>query len=358
MAGGGKPIAVAVSGGVDSAMAAALLREAGLQVFGVTMRLPQWTGAASCEETIEAAARVCKHLNMSHHAVDLRSEFERDVVDPFCRAYSSGRTPNPCALCNRAIKFGALLQAAFSLGAGALATGHYARTENRAERWALLRGIDPAKDQSYFLSGLRQEQLAAVRFPLGLQTKDITRAQASARGLPAASRSESQEICFVADGAHAALVEERMGPSRPGPILTLDGREIGRHRGLPHYTIGQRRGLGIAAPEPYYVAALDPVRNAVVAAHAADAQAQTIHTGPANWVSRAPSEKPLRMAVQVRYRQAPVPCLALPQAGGKLTLVLEAPMRGVAPGQWAVCYEGDAVALSAVIDRTEAAGEG
>lgn len=350
------PIAVALSGGVDSAVAAALLAEEGHPVFGITMTLPEWAPPPEGEAPADAAARVCAHLGIPHHVIGLGAEFEEQVADPFCQTYRAGRTPNPCAWCNARIKFGALLDAALRLGAQALATGHYARRERRNQRWALLRGTDAHKDQSYFLSGLNQAQLAQARFPLGGQTKVVTRARAAQRGLPVARRAESQEICFVRDGAHANLVEERAGAFLEGPILSLEGKELGSHRGLPHFTIGQRRGLGIAAPEPYYVVALDPTRNAVIVGRAEAALTRTFTTGKPNWVSLEPDSVPLRAGVQVRYRQAPIGSCADPLPSGGLRVALDEPLRGVAPGQWAVFYEGAAVAASAVIESAELPG--
>ncbi len=346
-------IAVAMSGGVDSSMAAALLLEAGHEVIGLTMRL--MPGPAEPDGAEETAQRVAAYLGIAHHVVDLTAVFQEQVVSPFAQAYAAGCTPNPCVWCNRRIKFGALLDEARAYGAENLATGHYARIERRGERWALRRARDLAKDQTYFLSSLTQEQLEAACFPLAEYQKEDVRAMARARNLPVAERAESQEICFVPEDDYGRFLEARLGPPVPGPILSASGEEWGRHTGLAHYTVGQRKGMGIAAPRPLYVLRLEPGRNALIVGFEEETYCHGLAAVAANWCAIVPPAEAFACAVQVRYRQRPVPCTVEPATDG-FTLRFDTPQRGVAPGQWAVLYDGDAVLGNGVIDENSIAG--
>ncbi len=243
-------IAVAMSGGVDSSVAAALLKDQGHEAIGLTMRLVDDGSGA-----IESARQVCAMLGIEHHVIDFRELFAREIIDYFSREYRAGRTPNPCVMCNRLIKFGALWEKAAAFGAECLATGHYARIEIVGNNVLLKKGLDAKKDQSYFLCRLSTEQLKHTVFPLGDLTKVKVKQLAKEKGLPAASRPESQDICFVPDIDRA---------SAPGPVIDRRGKVLGEHQGIAAYTVGQRHGLGIAAAEPLYVTALEPERNAVV----------------------------------------------------------------------------------------------
>ena len=342
---------VAMSGGVDSSVAAALLAEEGHDVVGVTMQLwPSGDAEGGCCSVSAAddARRVCDVLGVPHYTLNFRDSFRAAVVEPFAEEYAAGRTPNPCVVCNDRVKFVELLRRALEGGAEALATGHYARiVRDPDESLWLQRGIDHSKDQSYFLYRMTPEQLAFVRFPLGDLTKDDVRRIARERGLPTASKTESQEICFIPADDHAAFVG-RSHPEavRPGPILDTDGSVVGTHRGLAHYTVGQRKGLGGGGGAPRYVVALRPESNAVVVGDRKDLLARHIVASDPIW--RGTDEQ--RVSVQVRYRAEPVPAVVR-RAANALHVRLDASVTGVAPGQSVVCYSGDRVLGGGVVSE-------
>jgi tRNA-specific 2-thiouridylase len=363
-------VAVAMSGGVDSSLAAALLVEQGYEVVGLTMQLwprereedvpslRQGSGQAAMRgccglDAIDSARRVARHLGIRHYVANLREPFERSVIDPFCDEYAEGRTPNPCIRCNTFVKFGPLLHRAREIGCESLATGHYARVEHdeTGGRWKLLRGVDQTKDQSYSLYGLTQDQLAHALFPLGAFTKAETRRRAAALGLPAAERAESQEICFITGEDYRHYLERRRPEVlAPGPIVDTAGREIGRHRGVACYTIGQRQGLGVTAGEPRYVLAIDAAANRLIVGERDEAVFRGLVMREVNYVSVAGlPETGVMLAVQIRSTGRPAPCHAR-REGGALVVEFAIPERAVAPGQAAVCYDGDAVALGGVIE--------
>lgn len=344
-------ILVAMSGGVDSSVAAALLLEKGFDVVGVTMNIIP--GVPDRPSAVEDAARVARQLGIPHHIWDGRDLFDREIIEAFAQEYCRGRTPNPCVCCNRRIKFGALLDLADRLGADKLATGHYVRLEERNGRQAVRRGVWRAKDQSYVLAALSQEQLSRAVFPLGESTKNETRERARALGLDIAERPESQEICFIPDDDYRTFLAERLGPPRPGPIVSTSGGILGQHKGLIFYTVGQRRGLGIAAPRPLYVLRLDVERNALVVGYDEDTFCTALVTAPVNWSGLAPQKAPFRCNVQIRYLHRPAPALVTPQETG-LHILFEEPQRAVTPGQWAVLYdEGDYLLAGAVIESAQ-----
>ena len=343
----GERVVVAMSGGVDSSVAAALLVEQGCEVIGVTMRLAAGGSRCCSLDDVEDARRVAERLGIRFYVADYADAFRREVMEPFADAYLAGRTPIPCVACNGRFKFRRLLERARALGADAVATGHYARLVRDPESGAiaLLRGADPAKDQSYFLFDLGPEQLAHVRFPVGALDKREVRARARALGLPTADKPESMEICFVPNGDYAAVVEALRPGAAPGPGDVVDeaGRRVGRHPGVHHFTVGQRRGLDVALGERVYVRALDPARNRVVVAPRARLAAQGARLRGTSWVAGAPPPAPVRARVQVRYRHAGAAARIEPGADGAATVRFETPVEAVTPGQAAVFYDGERV---------------
>jgi tRNA-uridine 2-sulfurtransferase len=338
-------IAVAMSGGVDSAVA--LLR-AGPRAIGVTLRLwldpegPDSERACCSPEAVIAARETCHALDLPHVTLDLREEFRRAVVDPFVASYARGETPNPCGRCNGSFRFDELLAFAERAGAAKLWTGHYARIADRDGRHLLARAADPEKDQSYMLATLDPAFLERIEFPLGELTKAETRAEAGAAGLAVAERQESQEACFLAGDDYRAFLERRgMNPAE-GAILDEDGNELGRHDGFWRYTPGQRRGIGVAAPQPLYALRSDAATNTLVVGPRGSLACTAVE---ATGSLHLPVE---RVEAKLRYRSAPVPARVLPQPGG-FVLQLEEAAYGVAPGQIAVLYDGDAVVGCGVV---------
>jgi tRNA-uridine 2-sulfurtransferase len=348
----GKRIAAALSGGVDSAVAAALLLDQGYDVIGITLRL--WregplSGGPSTKpihDPTDGARQVAERLGISFHVVDAEVPFKQLIVDRFIAAYGAGCTPNPCLYCNRHIKFGFLLERALALGAQRLATGHYVRTQRARDgtTWQLLKGCDRHKDQSYFLYMLGQKELARATFPLGEWTKDRVRALAQERDLPAAHARESQDLCFVRDGDYRRFLREHAPQIFvPGPILDQDGRQLGRHQGLAQYTIGQRSGIGIAAPEALYVLDLDTQRNALIVGTKQALGRETLSAQDVRWVSGKTPRATFAAEVKIRYRArlAQATVTPLPNAGARVELF--EPLRDITPGQGVVFYQDQTV---------------
>ncbi len=344
-------VMVAMSGGVDSSVAAMLLLQNGYDVVGATMELldaqpadhPERRSGASA---VEDARRVATQLGIAHYVFNYQERFEKQVITYFCAEYLRGRTPNPCVRCNRLIKFGDLLGQAQSMGLEYLATGHYARIkyDQQRQRYILYRGLDPRKDQSYFLYLLNQEQLAHSLFPLGEYSKSEIRAMAEAGQLAVAEKAESQEICFVTDDDYARLVKERHPHScRPGPILNLQGEVLGQHQGIVHYTIGQRRGLRLAQGYPVYVVALDLQRNAVVVGSNEQVLSQGCSVVELNWIAFDELTQPLEVEAQIRYKAKPVRAMLSPGQEGRVEVEFKQAVRAVTPGQAIVFYQQDMV---------------
>lgn len=349
-------VVVAMSGGVDSSVAAARLVDEGYDVVGVTLHLWDYPddgserGRCCAPEDQHDARRVADALGIPHFTFDRRELFQEHVVGPFVDAYLGGETPSPCIACNRTVKLRELFPLAERLGARLVATGHYARVVEEAGRARLHRGADPQKDQSYFLHMLREDELRRVLFPLGASTKAEVRAEALARRLPGATKGESQELCFVPAGRYAAFVEERAaGRVRPGPILGPDGAVIGEHAGVHTFTIGQRKGLGVALGKPMFVASIEGATGAVRVGGEADLLAEAARIEGAVWAEDVAF--PVEATVRVRSRHEGAPAVIERADGGAFVARFLAPVRAVSPGQVAVAYSGDRVLGGGTIAR-------
>jgi len=337
-------IAVAMSGGVDSSVAAALLSAANCEIFGVTARMTVEHSRCCSDEDMERAGETAERLGIRHHVVDVCDPFKETVIEYFVSEYLSGRTPSPCVTCNRVIKFGWLLEKSLELGATKFATGHYARIERHDNGVGLSRGADRAKDQSYFLSRLSQHQLAHTVLPLGDMPKQRVAAYAAEHRLPARESRESQELCFVTEGTHGDYIELRSFATRgPGDIVDTEGSKLGTHRGIHHYTIGQRKGLGVAVGRPVYVASLDAERNVVVVGDRAAVMRREMRVADVLWINGTPAKVNFRALCQIRYNHQGAECDVALQPGGGVRVVFEEPQFAITPGQLAAFYEGDGV---------------
>ncbi|XQQ07979.1 MAG: tRNA 2-thiouridine(34) synthase MnmA [Leptolyngbya sp. IPPAS B-1204] len=349
-------VVVGLSGGVDSSVAAATLHRQGYQVVGLTLWLMKGKGQC-CSEGMLDAARLCEELEIPHHIVDTRELFEKNIIDYLVSGYGAGITPLPCSQCNKAVKFGPMLQyAREELGIDRIATGHYARISQDAvtERYQLRRAVDPSKDQSYFLYDLSQEILGHTVFPLGDQTKAQTRQMAAEFGLHTAEKPESQDLCLIeAHGSMRTFLDKYLAPQK-GDIVDQSGRVLGQHDGIHHYTIGQRKGIGIAADRPLYVIGIDAGKNQVVVGDRDAAQTPEFTVQRVNWVSIAPPTTPIQAEVQIRYRSRPEAATIIPLAEDRVKVVFDQPQFSVTPGQAAVWYQGDLLLGGGVIENDHA----
>jgi tRNA-specific 2-thiouridylase len=340
-------IAVAMSGGVDSSVCAALLKKEGHDAIGLTMQV------MPSEEAANAAREVAQALGIPHHTFDFRDAFAKQIISDFCRQYSLGKTPNPCVNCNRLIKFGALLEKARELGAEAMATGHYARIEKRSsdDRFLLKKGIDHKRDQSYFLYRLTRAQLTDTIFPLGNLTKDKVRKMALEMGLRVANRKESREICFIPDNDYPSFLREHLTSEiKSGQIVDKQGYVLGKHSGIIDYTIGQRKGLGISFKEPLYVVDIDSRSNTVIVGGKQDVYASEFIVTDLSWIASERLTIPLTLKAKIRYLHPEAEAVITPIDNDKVDVKFTEPQMAITPGQSAVFYDGDNVVGGGTIE--------
>jgi tRNA-specific 2-thiouridylase len=358
-------IAVAMSGGVDSSAVAALLRSQGHPVVGLTLQLwnqrrlagypgmPETSQGRCCSiDDVYDARRVAEHLDIPYYLVNAQERFEDEVVKPFVAEYLAGRTPIPCTLCNNHLKFDQLLLTARSIGAERIATGHYARNhfDPDRNRWILSRPADTSKDQTYFLFGLTQEQLSRTLFPLGEMQKPAVREMAAGHGLALAQKPDSQEICFIPGGSYSqflmAYLDEQGAPlpDSSGELVSATGEVLGHHEGIHAFTVGQRKGLGLSAPDPLYVLQIHPDSHAVTVGPDSALLSRTLHANRLNWVSIPEPTGPIRVAIKIRHRHEPAPATLVVTGPDTIEATFDEPQRAITPGQSAVFYQGDEVA--------------
>ncbi|MCR5216326.1 MAG: tRNA 2-thiouridine(34) synthase MnmA [Lachnospiraceae bacterium] len=345
-----KTALIAMSGGVDSSVAAYLMQDAGFDCIGCTMKLHDAQNGVdeshSCCSTqdIEDAKKICDRLSIPHYLYNFMDGFREEIIEKFIRSYERGETPNPCIDCNRCMKFHQLYLRAKELGCEYIVTGHYARVGMRDGEYVLMKGLDPSKDQSYVLFNLSQENLAHTIFPLGELPKSVTRDIATKQGFVNANKPDSQDICFVPDGDYAALIERETKKIYPtGNFVDASGKVLGQHRGIIHYTIGQRKGLGIAAKHPLFVYELDVKENVVYVGEGSELFRRDCHVEKFHWISDHPSKDPFRCSAKIRYRHEDQPALCTPREDGSVDLYFDEPQRAITPGQYAVLYDGEIV---------------
>ena len=356
-----KKALVAMSGGVDSSVAAFLTQQAGFDCIGVTMRLYDTLPDDGCDsntccslEDVEDARSVARRLGMPFYAFNFKADFREKVIEKFIHCYECGLTPNPCIECNRHLKFDHLLRRGTELGCDCVVTGHYAqiKQDEQTGRYILYKAADASKDQSYVLYCLTQEQLAHTRFPLGGLTKNDARAIAEEQGFINARKHDSQDICFVPDGDYAAFMERYTGKDYPaGNFLDLNGNVVGQHQGAVRYTLGQRKGLGLAMGAPVYVCAKDMERNTVTVGPNEALFSTTLLANDWNWFPFPALTQPLRVSAKARYNQPPQPATVYPEADGTARVVFDAPQRALTPGQAVVLYDGDMVVGGGTITK-------
>lgn len=358
-----KKVVVAMSGGVDSSVAAGLLKEQGYEVIGVTMNLFSLPKEFCTDENlrsccgrgaVEDAHRVALSLEIPHYVADFREQFERKVIADFCEEYARGRTPNPCIRCNEHIKFEVLMEKAKAFEANQVATGHHARIEKdlKTGRYLLKKGKDREKDQSYFLYPFTQDQLSRTLLPIGNLTKKEVRKKAQKLGLPVAKRSESQEICFIPDNDYAGFIKNRIPEAfRPGPIVDIEDHVLGQHDGIVHFTVGQRKGMGIAARDPLYVLAIQGDKNKIVVGSNDQLYKKTLQASRVNLISLSKITKSLTVKAKIRYKHREAKAVLTPLDGDQVRVEFERNQRAITPGQAVVFYDGDVVVGGGIIDK-------
>lgn len=352
-----KRAVVAMSGGVDSSVAAALLVEQGFEVVGLMLRLWAEQGGAAnrccTPDAVADARRVADVLGIPFYVRDYKDTFKQTVVDFFIDGYAQGITPNPCVVCNRDIRFDRLLKEALNLGGDYLATGHYVRVQqNEAGRFSLLKGLDTSKDQSYVLYTMTQERLAHLLFPIGGYAKADIRRIAAEKKLPVFNRPDSQDLCFLGNGDYRAFLQRRAPQVvQPGPIVNTQGQVLGEHQGLAFYTIGQRKGLGIAAPEPLYVLQMDTVGNRLIVGTVEELGQSELLAGQVTYISGQPPAAPLAITAKIRYKAREMAAILTPLERGRAYLSFDLPLRDITPGQSVVFYAGDEVLGGGVIAK-------
>jgi tRNA-specific 2-thiouridylase len=339
-------VAIAMSGGVDSSVAALILKDRGYNVFGITMSVSEYSNKA-----IETAAKVAKKLDIAHYIVDLKKEFHEKVINPFCREYALGKTPNPCILCNYHIKFNALLAKAREQGADLLATGHYVRILETGDGFKLLKGTDSVKDQTYFLYMLKQEQLKNLLTPLGGLSKTEVKKIAAAAGIDSVLERESQDVCFIPNNGYDKFISENIS-TKSGDILDIDGRVIGRHRGLAYYTIGQRQGLGLSSSSRRYIVRLDADNNTVVLGEREQLFLKKLRAGSLSWISGHNPPHMEQITARIRYK-ASESRVKIKFKDDFCDVEFEHPQWAVTPGQSVVFYSGDEVLGGGIIEAAD-----
>ncbi len=364
-----------MSGGVDSSLAAFLLSQKGYQVVGISMKLWDFKevdgeshpdGRCCSSEALNDARAVCQMMGIPHYVVDIRDDFKREVISNFVDEYITGRTPNPCIICNTKIKWGSLWEKAESLGANFISTGHYARIvyDEKLKRFQLLKGVDPSRDQSYALWGFSQKDLSRTIFPLGELTKKQVRVLAKEHGLKVAEREESQEICFVTDDDYSRFIKEWVDSKgqgsrvrgqgkkiQPGSIFNSKGEKIGEHKGIPYYTIGQRRGLRVAMGKPMYVVRIDAEKNAIYVGENEELFKSSFVVTNVNWIAFDNLDQEIDCEIKIRYQHIPQKGRISPLTEGQVMVKFNQPERAITPGQSAVFYQGEVVLGGGVIDR-------
>ncbi len=356
-------VVIAMSGGVDSSVCALMMQEAGYECVGMTMRL--WKGpeaeSLSCSdksccgaESVEDARLVCERIEIPYYAINFRETFWKEVVERFADEYCQGRTPSPCILCNEKMKFDTLYKKCMEIGAQKVCTGHYSRIyfDEHRGRWVLAKGVDTSKDQSYFLFSMTQEQLSKTLFPLGTYRKTEIREKAKVGGLVTASKPESMDICFIPDGDYAAFIERHFPDRVPpkGVVRHTNGQQVGEHRGIHAYTVGQRRGLNIAFGQPLYVSGIDPKHNEIRVGSMKDTERESCTVSRVNWVSEDGSKPNYQAAVKLRSRSPEAEATIIPLENQRAKIIFKTPQHAITPGQAAVFYQGDEVLGGGWID--------